>query len=175
MALKQPSILEQITIRQLNESDSFEDLTDFLHRSYKKLADMGFRYLATHQSPETTKERATDGTCFVALLENKIIATVTYYNTHQTGGTPWYDKKDVCSFGQFAVEPEFQGMGIGKLLLDLVESKARIENAKHIALDTAEGAEHLIKYYEKRGYKFIEYAQWNETNYRSVIMNLKLT
>lgn len=172
--LNQPAILQKIVIRELAPSDSFEELTALLHRSYKKLSDMGLRYLATHQPTETTKNRANDGTCYVVELENRIIATVTYYNAKQTDGTPWYDKENVCSFGQFAVAPEYQGMGIGKLLLDLVESKAREENVKHIALDTAEGAQHLIDYYEKRGYKFIEYAQWEETNYRSVIMSLEL-
>ena len=172
--MEQTSILEQITVRQLNERDSFEELTLLLHRSYKRLADMGFRYLATHQSPQKTKERATDGYCYVVEFDNKIIATVTYYNSRQTAGSPWYEREDVCSFGQFAVDPEFQSMGIGSMLLGLVENKARKENAKHIALDTAEGAKHLIKYYERRGYKFTEFVQWSETNYRSVIMSLEL-
>ena len=43
-----------------------------------------------------------------------------------------------------------------------------------VTLDTAEGAEHLIRTYEKRGYRFIEYVQWEVTNYRSVVMSKKL-
>jgi len=35
-------------------------------------------------------------------------------------------------------------------------------------------ADHLIKMYESRGYRFIEYHQWGITNYRSVVMSKKL-
>ena len=39
-----------------------------------------------------------------------------------------------------------------------------------LALDTAEGATHLIDWYAKLGFEFVEYTQWEVTNYRSVIM-----
>ncbi|WP_312116724.1 hypothetical protein [Brevibacillus reuszeri] len=42
------------------------------------------------------------------------------------------------------------------------------------SLDTAEGAHHLIRYYSARGYRHVDYVQWNETNYRSVLMSKKL-
>jgi hypothetical protein len=43
-----------------------------------------------------------------------------------------------------------------------------------IALDTSERAHHLIQMYEKRGYRFVEYFQWEVTNYRSVVLSKKL-
>lgn len=110
----------------------------------------------------------------VGLLDDRIVATITYYPTTNSGGTPWYERDDVAHFGQFAVEPELQGRGIGDLLMTTVERMAREDGAAELALDTAEGAIHLIDYYGRRGYRFIEFVQWNVTNYRSVILSKSL-
>jgi len=57
------------------------------------------------------------------------------------------------------------------LLLKEVEVEASKNGVEELALDTAEPAIHLIEFYKKRGYRFIEYTQWDEVNYRSVIMS----
>ena len=43
--------------------------------------------------------------------------------------------------------------------------------ATELALDTSEHAHHLIEYYTKRNYHFIENAQWDVTNYVSKIFS----
>jgi hypothetical protein len=60
--------------------------------------------------------------------------------------------------------------------MDLVEARARERGAVAIALDTSERAEHLIRWYESRGYSFVEYVQWDLeiVNYRSVILSKPL-
>ena len=60
------------------------------------------------------------------------------------------------------------------MLLKEVEHEAFKNNVEELALDTAETAFHLIEFYRKRGYRFIEYTRWNEVNYRSVIMSKTL-
>lgn len=167
-------ILERLVVRPFAESDSIPDLTVLLHRAYKALADMGLRFFATHQTEEQTRSRLRDGHPLVGVLDGRIVATITYYPTSHSGGTPWYERDDVAYFGQFAVEPELQREGIGRLLMEKVETMAREEGAAEIALDTAEGATHLIEYYGRRGYRFIEFVQWNVTNYRSVILSKSL-
>lgn len=47
-----------IEVRRLLPADSIPDLTHLLHRAYARLAAMGLRYMATHQSDEVTRERA---------------------------------------------------------------------------------------------------------------------
>lgn len=69
-----------------------------------------------------------------------------------THGSPFYDRPDVASFGQFAVRPSHQGCGIGSTLMRLVEQRARDKGAAALALDTAEHATHLIVMYEVKGY-----------------------
>jgi len=73
------------------------------------------------------------------------------------------------------VEPQVQSRGIGSRLLDHVERRAKALGAAELSCDTAEPAKHLIEFYNRRGYRFIQYAQWKSTNYRSVILSKCLT
>jgi GNAT superfamily N-acetyltransferase len=170
-----PGRLKPITIRNLDlPIDSIPELTRLLHEAYRPLAEAGMRYLASHQDDERTLARAAKGECFVAVQNGELVGTVTLSHITNTQGTSWYDRPDVASFGQFAVKPDLQRTGLGTKLMDLVEDRARLKGVPELALDTSEHAAHLIHYYERRGYRFIEYTQWSETNYRSVIMSKRL-
>lgn len=164
-----------IEIREFDLSrDSIPELTGVLNRSYKQLSDMGFRFHATFQDDEVTLDRIKNAYCLIGLKEEKIIATISYYPECGPEYCRWYDIEGVGHFGQFGVEPGLQKKGIGSKLMELVEEHSRQRGDKELALDTAEGAHHLIDIYKKRGYRFIEYVQWKITNYRSVILSKKL-
>ncbi|MBD8556384.1 GNAT family N-acetyltransferase [Rhizobium sp. CFBP 8762] len=162
---------DNIIIRRLGVEDSLGALTSLLHRAYAGLASQGLRYLATHQSEEVTRDRISQGTCYVAVKSDQIVGTILFKDTGQTSGCSWYDRPEVASLAQFAVEPGLQAQGLGRQLITLVEETAVRSGAKEIALDTAEPATHLVSWYTKLGYRFIEYAQWGHTNYRSVILS----
>lgn len=164
-----------ISIRPIDlQIDSISELTELLHRAYRKLGEMGLNYRAVSQNDETTLERIDKATCLVAVVNGRIVGTITFYDTSQTQGAPWYDRPEVGHFGQFAVDPELQQNGLGSQLLKRVEKLAVTNGLKELALDTSEQAPHLIEYYEKRGYRFKEYVQWAPLNYRSVIMSKRL-
>ncbi|MBK8550703.1 MAG: GNAT family N-acetyltransferase [Ignavibacteria bacterium] len=166
---------EEISIRRFTPADPISEITNLLHTSYKFLANLGLRYLATHQDDSETEKRLKKGIAYVGLSNDKIISTVTlYYDDIDSNNTGWYKRKGVAHFGQFGVLPGYQKKGIGNFMMDIVERKARELGAAEIALDTAEGAVHLIEYYKKRGYRFIEYVNWEVTNYRSVILSKRL-
>jgi ribosomal protein S18 acetylase RimI-like enzyme len=103
------------------------------------------------------------------------VGTITYYTCARTCGSPWLDRPDVAHFGQLAVDPAVQGRGLGTRLIATAEARARCDGAREIALDTAESAGHLIAWYERLGYRFVEYVDWGVTNYRSVVMSKRLT
>ncbi|MFH2048061.1 MAG: GNAT family N-acetyltransferase [bacterium] len=167
-------MIYNLTIRPLNDSDSIEELTDLLHRAYAVLAEMGFRYYATHQTPEQTKERISKGQCYVAVFNDNIIGTITYYTSENTHGSPFLNTQGVSHMGQMGVEPALQKHGIATKLIKYVEQIAHENGDKELALDTAEGASHLIEWYKRLGYRFIEYISWDVTNYRSVVMSKKI-
>jgi GNAT superfamily N-acetyltransferase len=165
----------EIIIRKYKPSDSISEITNLLHSSYRRLAGMGFKYLATHQDDIETEKRLKKGTAYLGLSKEKIVSTITLYdNDSESYNAGWYKRKGVFHFGQFGVLPAYQRNGIGNFMMDIIEAKAKELGATEIALDTAEGAKHLIEYYEKRGYRFIEYVDWEVTNYRSVILSKRL-
>lgn len=154
--------------------DNLSELTGLLHRAYARLADLGLRFVATYQDDSITRDRMQGAECYVALRNGHLVGTILFRNASSTDGCPWYARQEVASFGQYAVEPDLQGTGIGSALLAVVEERARETGAAEIALDTAEPAHHLIEMYQSKGYRFIEYVQWDITNYRSVILSKSL-
>lgn len=163
-----------VYIRPLREDDSLEELTELLHRAYRVLADMGLQYLATRQDVETTRKRISNGTCFVATVDDKIVGTITFKMPHGGHGVVWLDRPDIGHISQMAVEPKLQNHGIGARLMRHAEEYTRAQRLTELALDTSEQAQHLISWYERLGYRFIEYVQWDVTNYRSVVMSKTL-
>jgi GNAT superfamily N-acetyltransferase len=161
-------------LRRLRADDSLEDLTELLHRAYAPLLRAGMRFHASHQDAEVTRSRCERGECWVATLGGRVVGTITYYPAGTSDGTPWYCEPGVASIGQYAVEPSLQGRGIGRLLMDHAERRAREDGAREIACDTSERARALIDTYTRRGSRFIEHAQWDVTNYRSVILSKRL-
>jgi GNAT superfamily N-acetyltransferase len=169
-----------VKIILFSDNESIEELTNLLHASYKRLADMGLKFVATYQTTEYTKSFIKNGECFIIKDEtngNKIISTVMYYHSvfHEEEIDPeWYKNDFVAYFGKFAVHPDYQCKGIGSMMMDYLEEYAKSKGKTELALDTSEKALHLIEYYKKRGYRFIQHHNWEVTNYRSVIMSKKL-
>ncbi|MCI0448559.1 MAG: GNAT family N-acetyltransferase [Chlorobi bacterium] len=167
---------KEFEIRKFDKKkDSVSELTELLHRSYKRLADMGLRFVATHQNEEYTEKYMENGECFILTCGDKMIGTIFYYTRNWDDIPEVMKRDDAVLFGKFAVLPEYQNIGLGTKLMDFIESHA-VENGKNeIVLDTSDKAQHLIDYYSKRGYKFVQYWQWPDVNYRSVVMIKKLT
>jgi GNAT superfamily N-acetyltransferase len=154
--------------------DSAEELTLLLHRAYKRLADMGLNFIATHQSTEYTRNYFKKGECFVVTSGKGIQGTIFYYTSMWDDVPEIFKLSDSVLIGKFAVEPELQKLGLGAKLMDFIESYAAGNGKKRVVLDTSEKAFHLIDYYNRRGYKYIEHWQWPDVNYKSVVMSKEL-
>ena len=161
-------------IRLLSDRDSIEELTGLIHRAYRGLAELGFRYWGTHQTVEDTKTRIAKGECFILERDRALIATILLSHPGHKPAHPWYARPEVATFHQFAVDPVFQRQGLGAALLDFVEARAMGLGAAELACDTAKGAVHLIDMYQNRGYRQVDTADWPGTNYPSVILSKAL-
>jgi predicted N-acetyltransferase YhbS len=164
----------KIVIRPLTAGDDIEAITHLLHRAYAGLAAQGFKYYATHQSPDVTRERLHKGFPFVAQRADKIVATVTLYGPAPDPRCDYYGRDGVYKFGQLGVEPDLQKNGLGLRMYARIEQEARQRGARDLALDTAEGAHHLVAWYARLGFSVVETVQWEHTNYRSVVMSKAL-
>lgn len=160
-----------VAIRRLESSDCVESLTALIHRAYKKNADLGFHFVATHQSSEVTRERLAGGIAFVAEQDGQIVGTITLEFPIEIPHGEYITNRPLALFGQFAVEPSLQSRGLGRRLIETVEAEARLLGAAEICLDTAQAADHLIDYYQKLGYDIRAEADWRpEVNYKSWVM-----
>ena len=164
----------EIAYRVLLPLDDLDAITSLLHEAYAPLAAAGMRFVATHQDTAMTQERLKNGETFVATDGDLIVGIVTLKEAEATYGTPFYSRPDVADFGQFAVRPTHQRRGIGSHLIEMVECRAREKGVGELALNTSEHASHLIAMYTRKGFRFIEYAQWPDVNYRSMIFSKTL-
>src|SRR6266567_1568138 len=119
-------------IRPWTENDSINELTELLHRSYKRLADMGLFFHATHQDDEVTKRRVNRGESFVIEHGGNLIAAISFYNSPGSDKCAWYNNESVSYFGQFAVEPALQNLGIGSEMMKFLEVYAKEKGVKEL-------------------------------------------
>jgi GNAT superfamily N-acetyltransferase len=186
----------EIEVRRLAPSDDFDELTGLLHRAYRVQVEMGLSPLAGRQDAQTTRRRCSSGECYVAVLHGgggssngersgrgngaprslaaPLVGTILFHEVEDAKSPPWFQRPEVNSFSQFAVDPDVQGLGIGRMLLDTAERRALACGARELGLSMAEPDTKLMEFYLKRGYRFIEHWQWPYTNYRSAILSRTL-
>lgn len=165
---------DEVQIRALRDDDDIPAITALLHTAYAPLAEMGLRYLASHQDDTMTIQRLRAGWAYVGELSGQIVATITLRAPQSDSLCEWYREPHVFTFGQFAVHSTLQRRGIGRRLMQMIEHEAAIRGATELALDTSEGATHLCRWYSGLGYRFIQHISWHDTNYRSVVLSKPL-
>jgi GNAT superfamily N-acetyltransferase len=146
-----------------------------LHRAYAPLAARGLRYTATHQTPEVTADRLFKGHPLAAEWNGRIVGTITVYPPNPKASVAVYREPHTYIFGQFAVDPDFKGNGIGRALHQAAIDYAVGQNAQFMSLDTAAPAVELIATYRRWGYEVVERTHWRDTNYESVLMRRRIT
>ncbi len=166
--------LGELVVRALAYTDSIAAVTELLHAAYARLGAMGFNYTAVDQTEEVTRQRIGRGDCLVAVDDGVLVGTIMFHAPGRSSGCPCYERLDVATIGQFGVLPDRQGDGIGLRLLQEAERLAVASGATELALDTSEEADHLVSWYEREGFRFVEHAQWEGKTYRSVIMSKRL-
>lgn len=169
--------MEQATvgaIRVWTDADDVSALTTLLHVAYRPLLDAGMQYLTGRQDNATTLRRIGGGRQCWVIDEPMLLGTVTFSPAHLVQGCDWYDRPDVASIGQVAVHPDWQGRGLGRVLMEHAEQAAAAAGVTEVAVDTSEHAQHLIDWYARQGYRYVGDADWNMTNYRSVVLSKSL-
>lgn len=153
-------------------------ITALLHRAYRKQVELGLAPLAGRQDDELTLRRCTSSECYAAFLQVQgapALVGVILLNEKEPAAFPeWFLRPEVAHFSQFAVDPEHQGHGIGLALLARVESRSLELGFSELSLSMAEPDEALRRFYEHRGYRFVQHWQWPYTNYRSLILSKSL-
>ena len=129
---------------------------------------MWLNFNATFQDYELTAEGILEGRTFVLEMADKIIATMKLQARNAI------DNRSCLYIGRFAVDPNLQGQGLGLFLLNLAEKLAKRENYICMQLDTAQPAQHLIKFYQDYGFKIMKSTYFEGKTYCSWIMEKNL-
>lgn len=169
----------EVRVRRIHAADPIPPITALLHRAYAKQVAMGLRPLAGRQGDDVTADRAANSECYLAFVTqdgaDRLAGVILFEEQEKVDFPPFFKRPDVCHFAQFGVDPEVQGRGIGRALLETVERRAAEKGARELALSMAEPDRALYDFYVKRGYRFVEYWQWPYTNYRSCILSKALS
>ncbi|HTP97555.1 MAG TPA: GNAT family N-acetyltransferase [Burkholderiales bacterium] len=163
-----------VTVRGLAAGDSLEDLTALLHRAFSRLGRLGLNCTCVDQPVEVTRRRIERGTCYVATSGERLAGTITLYAPDPSSDSVWYRRPDVASIHQFAVDPDFHGLGVGGALLQFAEDWAALRGYREIALDMAQPARHLLAYYMRNGYRYVESLRLEGKTYYSVVLSKAL-
>jgi GNAT superfamily N-acetyltransferase len=164
----------RVEIRPFRAWDSIESLTRLLHRAYGPLAKLGLNCTAAFQGPEMTRQRVEHGHCLVALDGKALVGTILVNAEIPNTLGAQFGRPEVASLHQFAVSPQFQGRGVGSLLLAQAEEYVASLGIHTVALDTAEPDPRRVAFFVRRGYRTIAPIQWSGKTYRSVIMSKEL-
>lgn len=164
-----------IVLRRFDPSrDSYEQLTAMLHAAFARLGAMGLNCTCVGQSEAVTRERVSAGECFVAEVEGRVIATMTLYGRDDLSACEHYRDTRVATLRQLAVDPEWQSIGIGQMLLRYAEQWAAAHGYDELALDTPYRARHLVKFYRKQGFRFVRIMRFAGKVYDSAILSKAL-
>ncbi len=108
---------------------------------------------------------------YPALIGNQAV-TVAEVDGKLAGMLVCYRRDDALHVENVAVDPVFQGRGVGGLLMDHAENLARSGNLSRVELYTNEMMTENIDFYEARGYIIRERAE--QDGYARIFFVLKL-
>jgi GNAT superfamily N-acetyltransferase len=150
--------------------DSFEQLTEMLHRSFARLGGMGLNCTCVDQTARVTEQRAKRGECYVAVCDGRVVGTMTLYAPDRESVCERYQRAEVASVRQLGVDPSYQNRGIGKSLLAFAQRWAAMRGYAELALDTPQPAAHLVAFYRAQGFRLEGFQRFAGKRYDSAIL-----
>jgi GNAT superfamily N-acetyltransferase len=170
-ASNHPGIGRLVLRRFDPQRDSWERLTQLLHRAFARLASLGLHCASADQAASATRARALAGDCFVAVCNGRIIGTMTIEGRDGTSPCEHYRHNGVASLHQFGIEPAYQGRGIGRALLAFAQRWIAARGFTQLALDTPFPADHLLAYYRGEGFSLVDVVRFAGRGYDSAIFS----
>ncbi|OMG69418.1 GNAT family N-acetyltransferase [Burkholderia ubonensis] len=162
---------ERVVVRRFDPAfDGYAPLTDMLHRAFARLGAMGLNCTCVDQTDDVTRRRAEAGECFVAVSGGRVIGTMTLYATDPASACSLYRHDNVASVRQVAVDPGWQGRGVGAMLLSFAEQWAATRGYTLLALDTPQPASHLLAFYRSQGFEIVDLMRFAGKRYDSAIL-----
>lgn len=135
-----------------------EEIANMLSRCGQNLRNQGIdQWDESYPNLATIKNDISQGNCFIYQQEDKVIGCIVLNETQdeeyfQLDWLTSNDEKHLVVH-RLGVDPEHQGKGIARLIMDFAEQYAKQNNYKSIRLDTFSQNPRNQKFYLNRGYK----------------------
>ncbi len=163
-------------------------LAHLYRRAYESAATLGYPSRMTDIDAETVSDwLEREATTLVALEQASTQANPKQERDPETVPAPDPDEpgpiigtvrllyeREEPYLERLAVDPSYQGSGLGGDLVDRIEDVARGQDASCIQLTTFDGHPFLLEWYERRGYDPITYHEYEDRPYDFVTMEKSL-
>lgn len=154
---------------------TWEEITEVIHQAFIEKKEKGMNYLGSYQTVEITKKRVGDGICLVALLNKKVVGTMTVKFFKPTRkGKKWHNETMYAYASQDAVLPEYKGLGIGRKLQNKRIEICQENNVDELLMHTSTYAQDILNWWKRQGAQKIELISGTATNYYSIRMRLPI-
>lgn len=131
----------EIRNASVDDADQIRKITMEAFAKYQELAKTDYPLAALH---ETDDDIIND-------IKNKIVL-VAYINGHVVGSVRVEVNGDTAYLSRFGVSTEFQNLGIGKALMNLVDINMKVLGVKQLQLHTGAKITSLVRFYYGRGF-----------------------
>lgn len=86
----------------------------------------------------------------------------------------WFDENKIYHIERLATLPEYRNLGIGKKLMEYIESKIKEKGGKITEIHVLDKNIKLIEWYKKLGYVYIRVDEIKNMPFNSYVMNKNL-
>ncbi len=131
----------EIRNASLDDVSQIKEITLEAFAKYKELADTDYPLAALSETDED----------IINDIENNLVL-VAYINGRVVGSVRVSVDGDSAYLSRFGVSPDYQNLGIGKALMNLVDINMKVQGVKHIQLHTGAKIKSLIIFYYGRGF-----------------------
>ena len=130
-------------IRNASEKDIDQilEITESAFVKYKELAGTEYDLPALKETREIIADDIKNKLVLVAYINGKVVGSVRVAVNGET-----------AYLSRFGVNPEFQNLGIGKALMNLVDINMKVLGVKQLQLHTASKIKSLVCFYNGRGF-----------------------
>jgi len=174
--MRYTALEREVEIRLATSDDSKEEIFRLFHTSHALLADLSLRRFWLEEFLGTGSPENPQGELYLAIVEGtRIIGGIVFFDAKNTAGCPFYDRPNVASIGPFAIMPEYQGHGLGGVMIEFAERRAKETGAEELALDIPPEATAALQKYLKLGFRFAENARWPGSERRCVVLSKRLS
>ncbi|MBO5007848.1 MAG: GNAT family N-acetyltransferase [Clostridia bacterium] len=130
-------------IRNASEADidQIMEITGDAFVKYKELAKTEYSLAALNETRETVADDIKNKLVLVAYINGKVVGSVRVAVNGEIG-----------YLSRFGVSPDYQNLGIGKALMNLVDINMKVLGVKQLQLHTAAKVKSLVCFYYGRGF-----------------------